>query len=500
MSRRKEIFKDAGIYTLSSYVGQFFDVINGILVRRFLGPTNMGIWAFLQVIQNYAKHAGLGITTATARDVPYFLGKGDKAQAEKIQNLVFSFTILTALMVSIGIVIFAYVNRFRYSEPIYHGLFVIAALILLQRIYSLFVVLLRAYKEFIFAGILNTASSVTGLICTIVLTWKFQLYGYFASMILNYVLMIAIILWRTTYRFSFHLEWKPLVSLLSLGISMVVSDVLRSVLVSIDRIMIAKFMGFAALGYYSVALMAGNYLYTLPNMLSVIFFPHFQEAYAKRDSAHDLEKFLRVPTLCFAYLLPFLIGFVWIMSMWIIPILLPQYTSGIPALKYYILGAFFLALTTTYWDFMITIKKHWTLIPLQGFAIAFGFGITWLFIRLDWGIEGVAVADVLTCLVQFLILSFMSLRQIHKPKTMMVLYLKVFAAFCALLFALWISDHLFMSWPASLIKFAVQFLAFMVLLSPLLWLAEKEAGVLTTLRHLLADFWAKRRRSREEIK
>lgn len=497
-SRRKEIFKDAGIYTVSSYGAQLFDVVNGVLVRRFLGPANMGIWSFLQIVLNYAKHSGLGVTMATARDVPYFRGKGDLAKAEEVKNLVFSFTLITAVLGAIGIVLFACLNRSRYSRPIFYGLVVVAILIVLQRLYNLYTVLLRAHKEFIFAGSLNFLSSVSSVLLTLVLTWKFKLYGFFVSLILNYLFTIAVILFRTPYRFAFFLSLKPLLPLLSLGSAVLISDMLKTVLTSIDRILITKYLGFKALGIYSIALMASNYLYSLPNMLGIIFFPHFQEVLAERDNTADLGKFLKEPTLCLAYFFPCLIGLVWIFSSWFVPLLLPEYVSGITALKYLSLGAFFLALTHPYSMFIITIRKHWQLIPLQGGAVVFGFGVTWLFIQRGGGIGGVAIAGILISGVYFLILSIVSLKRIYNWSETLFLYLKVFGAFAYSSASLYLVDHLFHSLKIGLGRSLLEYFVFLISMMPLFIFAENEVRVLSTLWRMAQPLFQGGRGGEEE--
>ena len=488
MSKRKEIFKDAGIYAVSSYIAQAFDILNGILVRRFLGPTNMGIWSFLQIIQNYAKHAGLGVTTATSRDVPYYLGKGDTQKADQVKNLVFTFTVLTSIIAALIVVAIAFWNKNTYSKPIFFGLFVVAGLIVLQRIYNLYVVVIRSHKAFAFAGILNIASSILSLILTVVLTWKFQLTGFFASLILNYVLMIFFIRLKTPYQFSYYFNWKELLPLLSLGSVMVVSDILRSVVASIDRIMIAKYLGFEALGLYSIALMAGNYLYSFPNMLGIIFFPHLQETLAKRDNPQDLEKYLREPTLCLSYLFPILIGAAWILSEFIFPIILPKYAAGIPALKLYILGAFFIALTHPYINYIIAIKKHWQLIPLHIFFIAFGFLITWIFIKAGWGLPGVAVAAAILDFSEFLTLSLIAFSNMYRWNTALKLYAKVAVSFIYSTACLLVLDYYFKGKGGQLGWCLLELIIFGIAMIPFLWIAEKESHVLTTIKGVITDY------------
>jgi O-antigen/teichoic acid export membrane protein len=490
MSKGKEILKDAGIYTLSSYIAQFLDFITGILIRNFLGPVNMGIWAFLQVIQNYAKHSGLGVTTATARDIPYYLGKGEAQKAREIQNLVFSFSVTTTVLTAALIAIWAIVNRNHYSQPITVGLFVVAGLTLLQRLYNLFVVVIRSYKQFTLAGWLNIVSSAVTLFFSVTLAWRFGLYGYYAAALLTFTVLLGIIWTRTPHRFHWDFRWEPMKPLLNLGFAIVISDALRSILMSIDRIMIARFLGFEALGHYTIALMAGNYLYSLPNMINIIFFPHLQEILAKRDSLGDLERYVRGSALCVAFLFPYIIGLVWTSSEWLIPVLLPQYTSGIPALKFFIIGSFFMALTHPFTSFLITAKKHWVLIPTQALAIAAGFAMSWAVIQRGGGIEGIAAASTGTFFILFLVLVTLAGRDIpglHPFKLFIKMMLPILTAAGILIFLERISVG-----PASL-TFLVQYSVFAVLMIPFVILAEREAQLISKAASVIKEMLLKRK-------
>jgi len=496
LSKRKEILKDTGIYVVSSYIAQFLDIVNGILLRRFLGPSSMGVWAFLQVIQSYAKHSSLGITTATARDVPYFRQKGDAVKVEEVKNLVYSFTLASAALTAVVIVCFAFLNKKNYSPQIFYGLLVVAALVVLQRLYNLYVVLLRAHKEFMFTGLLNIVSSFGTLLWTVVLTWKFQLYGFFAGMILNYVLLIFFIRQKTSYRFSTLFSWKAFLPLLSLGSAVFISDILRSVLTSLDRLMVAKYLGFEALGIYSVALMADNYLYSLPNMFGVIFFPHFQEAFAKNDRNKDLEKYLKQPTLVLACFFPLLIGMVWCASDWIVPWLLPQYTEGILALKILSLGSFFFAISHSYSTFLLTVKRHWLLIPIHGVCVLFGFGINLWFIHLGWKLEGVAAAEGLIAAFYFYFLASVVLKSFCGWYDIGRFLLPLTGLFCYFTVALFAVDHLPLYCDA-LWKSLLQYILFVAVMLPILFWGEKKSGVISSLKGLFDDYRKKNKTGRE---
>ncbi len=492
MSRRKEIFKDAGIYTVSSYIAQFLDIFTGILSRRFLGPANMGIWSFLQVILNYAKHSALGVTMATARDVPYFREKGDAARVEETKNLVFTFTLATSLLCSLGVAGYAFWERPRLSPAIFTGLLAVAVLVLLQRMYNLYVVLLRAHKQFAFVGVLNIFSSVLGLLLTAGLTWRFQLYGFYAATLLNYLLILIYIQRRSGQRFSFRFNLKPMLPLLSFGFAVLVSDILRTVFTSMDRIIITKYLGFEELGLYSIALMASNYLYSLPNMIGIVFFPHFQEVFAKRDNSADLEKFLTGPTFCLAYLFPLLIGTLWIFSPLFVSRVLPEYLRGTRAMQVLSLASFFWALTHAFSLFMVTVRRHWHLVPLNGLLA----GLAWLtmtfFIKSGWGIEGIAVSGILLAAIYFFALSLMALVQIYDKAKILKFYFKIALIFIYLSAALLLLD-IFFGRAAGLLL-AVKYSVFLLVISPLLFLAEKEQQIFSTLRGLAAERLSRKKR------
>lgn len=480
--KRKEILKDAGIYAASSYIAQGFDFLNGILFRRFLGPESMGIWSFLQVIQNYAKHSSLGITTATSRDIPYYRQKGEIQKMEEVKNLVFSFTVLTSLITSAGLAAFALIARKQYSPEIFVGLLALSGIVLAQRVYNLFIAYLRSLKEFAFVGILNIVSSALSVVLTLILTWNFKFYGFLAANILNYIFIVTAIEFFKPCGFRFFLSWKPLKAILSLGTIILIADLLRTIVVSLDRMIIAKFLGFHELGIYSVALMADNYLFMLPNMMGVILFPHFQEALAKRDSVKDLEKYLLEPLWALSGFFPFIIGAVWFASDWLVPIVLPQYVEGIFALKILAVGSIFLAMTHSFNTFLITVRKHSFLIPINLIAIVVGLGLNFCFLQMKWGIEGVALAETILSFVYFLLLSAPCLKMLFPFKKIIKIYLQFFFGVCYWVIGFFAIETFFQFMTPSFVKTLIQGLCVLLVLLPLAFWTDRKSGLIDSLK------------------
>ncbi|GEM_PF-606771 len=479
MSQKKQMFKDVGIYAISAYSAQILDIINGVLIRRFLGATQMGIWSFLQIFLLYAKHAGLGVAAATLRDIPYHRGKGEYEKADEARDLIFSFTILTSIIAAAGVVIFAIWYRPRTETPFFIGLLVIALVIVLQRVYNLFVSLLRAYKEFIFTGYLNFISSLTSIVFAVVLTWHFQIYGFFAGIILNFLLSIVLILWRTRYRFRFYLSWEKLQPLIHFGLAMLVLDILRSTLMNIDRMMVTRFLGFQELGVYSVALMVNNFIFNFPTLLVAVFPPYFQEAYGKRDRAEDLEKILLIPTLVLSYVLAVLVGIVWIAVPWLVHKILPEYISGITALRLLVVGSFFLALTHGFSTFVITVRKHLILIPILVVLIVFGFVINIYLLTHGYGLAGAAIGTGILYIVYFLTLAFFSFSHIFSITGTFKALARVIFPFIYLLGSLALIRYFVPGTDLYLNQVLIRSIMFLLLAVPLVIMAERETKILS---------------------
>ena len=94
MTRSQQIIRDLSIYSFASMLTQFMALAAGIVSRHFLGPAQMGIWSLLQIFSAYAGYVPLGVPEAILREIPYHEAKGEKNYAQKIKDLIFSFTML----------------------------------------------------------------------------------------------------------------------------------------------------------------------------------------------------------------------------------------------------------------------------------------------------------------------------------------------------------------------------------------------------------------------
>ena len=145
--------------------------------------------------------------------------------------------------------------------------------------------------------------------------------------------------------------------------------------------------------------MAGSYLLGMPNMFCIALYPRLQEKYGKEQSPEMIKNYLLQPILVVAGIIGFLIGLSVLVVPYLISLLLPAFTSGIPAMKIFVWSVFFFAIGQHAYTFLVTLNKQWKTIPLAvlGLCVIGGLGI--LFIRFGWGIEGVALGVLIGSLI-----------------------------------------------------------------------------------------------------
>lgn len=484
MSAKIRIFQDVKRYLSGSYVSQALDMITAILVRRFLGPTLMGVWSFCNVLLSYAKYVSLGTTDAAIKEIPYCLARGEGRKVEDVQNIVFTFTTLTAILFGLGVLGYAWFSRSKFSSELFWGLVVVSLVIVLQRIHNLLISYLRAHKDFTLISKQVIFSSVVQLISVVLLAWKFGSYGYFGAVTGTYVANIAYVQIKHPFWIRFDLNLKKIKPILALGIPLLLSGIFLVIFMSVDKLMISWKLGFKDLGYYSLALMAHNYISNMPNLIGIVLFPYFQERFGPQESEEGLTEYVLKPMLLLGGFLPLPIGLAWILSPILTSWLLPDFVPGIPALQILILGTFFLSLCHQTTHSLITTNKLNQLLKIRIAMVGFAFGVTWLLLQWGWGLNGVAAATSVSFFMNFVLLYFVGERSLEREmaKEAFRYLAAVFLYFSSLLFLIqhWIRI------PGSLaLETACHLLVYAVGILPLLFIKIQNTGLLQEMFSLL---------------
>lgn len=409
MIEKKRTVRDFIIYSAGSYISQAMGMLSGFLMRAFLDPLYMGIWQGLSIIKSYTSYTNLGVTKAAAREIAYFRGKGREDISEEVKNVCFSFSFVMIIGVGVILSTLALIYRNTLSPFIFWGLITMSVVVVLERMESLVVIIMRAHKKFSIESIGKIVTSLFNVILIFFLVKNFKLYGLYLTHILVFMLSVLLLLGLSKLRFAFKMSRKELRRLIKIGIPLVLLGFMFTNLTNVDRIVVIRMLGAEDLGLYSVALMMGNLVYNISNMAGIVLYPRFQEIYGKNDKKEEvfsvmirILRFVWIPLLIFTivaiFSLPFLVK-------WIIP----KYIVGISAMKVFLAGTYFLSLSLFCGHFLITINKQKYSIFVCAGTILLNLLLNVFFIKIGWGIVGVATATSISYMVYFAGLFIMAL-------------------------------------------------------------------------------------------
>lgn len=487
MSKKEEIISDASLYSTMVILTQIITLVAGILTRRFLGPTQAGVWALLQIILVYAGYALLGVTQSVSREIPFYQGKGDHAKAEEIKNLVYSFSTLVSWIISFGCVIYALLMRTRLLPELFFGLIFISVLIMLQRLSNLYVSFLRGYKLFSLAAKQMFFSAIANAAFVVFLSYRYKVYGFMIAMCLSFLFNIFFIKIHHSFHFKWYFDIKKIAGLIQYGLPLVAVSLMSSFFITIDKLMIAKIVGIDQLGLYSVALLAYTFLNNLPNSIGIVLIPHFHQKFGETEKAESLRAYLEKSTQVFETIMPLLIGMGWFLIPYFARLMLPDFSGSIPPMKYLITSVFWIALTDTYGYFLVVIRKQILLLPIVVGTCVLAFLLNLYILTHGWGIVGVGVVTTAVFFLNFSATYFLARSYLYPPQTTWIHYFRTIFKFIFMVFAMIAFNHLFPHSEHSFVSSFSQFFLFLALYAPFLFRLNKELQIFSALKNKFFD-------------
>ncbi len=471
-SKKIAILKDTVLYTFANYIVQAVGVVNSIALRRFMGPESMGIWSFLQVILGYCGYASFGTTKAMQRDYPYLRGKGENEKAEDLKDLTMTFSMLMSVIPA-GILIGYLVMHWATLGPwLRAGLVFVSGFLFVQRFYDIIVTLLRSDKKFAVLSQLVVINALAGLAVTFLFVSKWHIGGLLTGTALVMAGSLFFIYRKSPYRFRFSWNLPAIGKELKLGIPLVVSTFLFEFLISMDKLMIARNIGFFAVGLYSIAMMVSQYIYSLPMMFAHVWYPNLVEEYGRVGDPQGIKPFLLTPVLTLSIIVPFLCGIAIFTLPVIIDWFLPKFQGGLPVMRIYLLGTFFVMLAQFSNHFLVTLDKYLWPIPFLLIAIFLNLLLSLGFIQLGLDVRGIALGAAISFLFYGISVYILALQNVAGPREIFFNLLSLFGKLLFFSSLIFILEETVQS-ENILFAAGLKILIFTLSSLPFFWILEK---------------------------
>lgn len=387
------------MYVPSRYFSQGIGFFISLLMKRFLGPLYAGMWDLLKVIMSYVDYSELGTTLAIYYKIPIFQGQGKTKDAEHVQSTVFTFIMLCSTAAAIGLISYGLISYKSLSVEMFWGYISIAVLVITERIHTFYIMLMRAYKDYNGLSKSTCFDAVVNLLLVIVIVGKFRFFGILLASNILTLLNILYIRRLVHYKIRFGLTVKDIIGYIKFGFPVYLTTILTVLLNTIDRLMIAGFLGLQQLGFYSIALMSKNYSYQLSTNFSHVTSPHFMEDYGKYGNDQErMKAYLLKGSFAISCFMTVILGYIYIFSVPLIHSILPAFVPGLTALKIFIFISYLSSLTTFPTNYIVTQEKQNKLVLFAALALILNVALNFYFIKSNFGINGVASATAASSL------------------------------------------------------------------------------------------------------
>jgi O-antigen/teichoic acid export membrane protein len=168
-----------------------------------------------------------------------------------------------------------------------------------------------------------------------------------------------------------------------------------TLIASIDRWMVAAFLGVRSVGHYSLVALAWSTISLVPQIVAAHTYPRLAEAWGRTGDLRVVYGLLRESTwVGLTVTAPVVLAVETVVPP-IVARFLPAYTEGIPAMRIAALGFLFQAVTSCYANLFNVVAKQQYMLAAQAVAAISTAAVTAGLLAAGWGLEGAAVGATL---------------------------------------------------------------------------------------------------------
>ena len=297
-----------------------------VYAAKSLGPALYGIWNILAITYTYGLLAHLGALNGMAREYPRALADGAACEAQQLTQSAFWINAWSTVLLSTIALLILRAAFWHTPQVSWTVLLLFAVFLLLQGWTNFLTFLLRARDQFKLLSVLTLTLNAGVLASAFFFIPRWNLQGFVLAWAVTYLVVGAFFLKKTQSHLFAVPDWHVSWNLLRIGAPILLFTLTATINWTMDRLLIARFLGVAAVGYFAVAAFAVRLLNYVPEMVSQVMYPHWAAAKLSRNGRDsDLSP---GPFRMMFWLMPLLGGLAYY-ACFLIPLLLPTYSETV---------------------------------------------------------------------------------------------------------------------------------------------------------------------------
>jgi O-antigen/teichoic acid export membrane protein len=322
------------IFAGGNIVSLVLSMAAGLLVARFSNPDDLGVFNSITLILGYIIFLQAGILNGLNRELPYFIGRGLREDAELYGAAAQAWAILVGGLVGICMLIASGWYIFHENWQYAAGFAAMAfASFTLFYVTNYLQITYRTRGDFVQLSGINVTKNAFSLVS--VLLVKFL--GYYGLCVRLFLVegINLILHWHgRPLRVKPRWDRQRLISLFKIGAPIFASGQLYAWWIVLNSTLVLSYFHTRGLGLYQLAVITGSAIEILFSSLGQIIYPRMAEAYGKKEDIRALVALARRPLVYLVFLTLPLVVAGWFLLPSVVPLILPKYHEAIPAAQW----------------------------------------------------------------------------------------------------------------------------------------------------------------------
>jgi O-antigen/teichoic acid export membrane protein len=365
-------------YSLTALLLQASMMLAAFVVLRYVPPDKMGVWRTLLLFQTYSNVVTLGIPNGLSRELPFFLGRGNRPQTERLAATAQFYILLISGIGSVVLIMTVAVAPGLSSQWTL-ALLAMSALWFSRLYRSYLSVTFRAEAEFRRLTVCNIIEFVLNLGSLVLVA-----VGGYTGMVARYALLSVMMAVLLHFIRPIHVRprfvRRDFSILLKTGIPQYFGSYLIAASLAFEQTILARRGGTELVGLYAPAAAITTVMMAVHASIVSYINPRIVFKLGQTNDPRAVFRGTRIATYVItAISLPIAIAGM-VMLPLAMPAVFPKYKAALHASQFALAGGFFLAINTTLTG--IYALKEWGYVAVYAIsAIVLRWMLPWLLVK-----------------------------------------------------------------------------------------------------------------------
>ncbi|MFN7491382.1 MAG: lipopolysaccharide biosynthesis protein [Cyclobacteriaceae bacterium] len=396
-------------YTAASMFSSIVSMFVGVIIIRWINPSELGLWQSISILQVYVPFLEGGVVNGLNRELPFLVGRKKKKLSSLYNRTGQYYMVLIALIfLIITCVVTGTLLFLNYEMKIIAGIFTVGCLVTLNCYQRYLVVTFRSTDSFQVLSKLYIYQALAQLLLLPIVV-SFEYYGLLLYTLLVLFWFTLIMHLNRPFRES-PIFIKPFFfHLVKVGLPVFISGYLRGVSNSFTRIVLLLMSGTMAVGLFTPVNAVLALISVVPGILGNYYFPKMNYTLGSTNDAYQLWPIIsRINAIIVVFAVPFII-LVWIVAPPLLMQFFPNYLSAEYAIKITSLNFLFAGTLITH-NAIYSIKNYTWGYFFVGSELLLRFTCPYLMIRMFDGnvltltAIGILISNILLFVVNLFLL------------------------------------------------------------------------------------------------